>query len=78
VRITVENQRPEAISGFFYQITYALEAVPDMRLTSRTVAPQPDQPGTSRAHPPGRRGWRGANTSAHSWRGEQLSNGWVG
>jgi hypothetical protein len=27
-RITVENQRPEDISGFFYQITYALEAVP--------------------------------------------------
>jgi hypothetical protein len=28
VRITVENQRPEKIGGFFYQITYALEQVP--------------------------------------------------
>lgn len=28
-RITVENQRPEDIPGFFYQITYSLEAVPD-------------------------------------------------
>ncbi len=27
-RITVENQRPEDIPGFFYQITYSLEAVP--------------------------------------------------
>lgn len=26
-RITVENQRPEKIDGFFYQITYALEPV---------------------------------------------------
>ncbi len=28
-RITIENQRPDDIGGFFYQITYALEAVPD-------------------------------------------------
>ena len=28
-RITVENQRWEAIGGFFYQITYGLNAVPD-------------------------------------------------
>jgi hypothetical protein len=28
-RITIENQRPEAIGGFFYQITYALGAVPE-------------------------------------------------
>ena len=28
-RITIENQRPEDIGDFFYQITYALEAVPD-------------------------------------------------
>lgn len=28
-RITVENQRWEAIGGFFYQITYALQPVPD-------------------------------------------------
>lgn len=27
-RITIENQRPEDIGGFFYQITYALTAVP--------------------------------------------------
>jgi len=27
-RITIENQRPETIGGFFYQITYALEEVP--------------------------------------------------
>jgi hypothetical protein len=26
-RITIENQRPEKIDGFFYQITYALEPV---------------------------------------------------
>jgi len=28
-RITIENQHPEAIGGFFYQITYALTEVPD-------------------------------------------------
>lgn len=28
-RITVENQRPEAIGGFFYQIDYLLTEVPD-------------------------------------------------
>ena len=28
-RITIENQRPEEIGGFFYQITYALTEVPD-------------------------------------------------
>jgi len=28
-RITIENQRWEAIGGFFYQITYSLGAVPD-------------------------------------------------
>ena len=27
-RITVENQRPDKIGGFFLQITYALEQVP--------------------------------------------------
>ncbi|HPD13918.1 MAG TPA: DUF2961 domain-containing protein [Planctomycetota bacterium] len=28
-RVTIENQRWEAIGGFFYQITYALQPVPD-------------------------------------------------
>ena len=28
-RITVENQRPDDIPGFFYQITYSLEPVPE-------------------------------------------------
>ncbi len=28
-KITIENQSPEDIGGFFYQITYALEAVPE-------------------------------------------------
>ncbi len=28
VKITIENQRPEDIGGFFYQITYSLESVP--------------------------------------------------
>ncbi len=28
-KITIENQRPEVIKDFFYQITYALEPVPD-------------------------------------------------
>jgi len=32
-RITVENQRWEAIGGFFYQITYALTDVPDNAAT---------------------------------------------
>ncbi len=27
--ITIENQHPEAIHGFFYQITYALTSIPD-------------------------------------------------
>ncbi len=28
-RITIENQRPDAIGGFFYQITYGLGEIPD-------------------------------------------------
>jgi hypothetical protein len=78
VRITVENQRPEAISGFFYQITYALEAVPD---NAAYFHAQWRRSLTSREHPEhilldGVVGEGQYVGTFLAW--EQLSNGWWG
>jgi len=77
-KITVENQRDEAIDGFFYQITYSLEAVPDdagyfhaqwRRSMTRREAPE-------HTLVDGIRG-RGHYVGTFlAW--EQLSNGWWG
>lgn len=77
-RITVENQRPDDIPGFFYQITYSLEPVPEgaayfhaswrRSLTTRTHPEHTIVDGIEgRGHYVGTFiGW------------EQLSNGWWG
>ncbi|HVX65281.1 MAG TPA: glycoside hydrolase family 172 protein, partial [Bryobacteraceae bacterium] len=77
-RVTVENQNPKAIEGFFYQITYALEPVPEdaayFHATWRRSM-------TTREHPEhvlvdgieGRGHYVGTFIG---W--EQLSNGWWG
>jgi hypothetical protein len=77
-RITIENQRPEDIGGFFYQITYALEPVPEeaayFHATWRRAM-------TSRQHPEhiivdGIEGQGHYVGTFIGW--EQLSNGWWG
>jgi len=77
-RITVENQRPEAVTGFFYQITYALEAVPD---NAAYFHAQWRRSLTSREHPQhtlldGVVGQGQYVGTFLAW--EQLSNGWWG
>jgi hypothetical protein len=77
-RITVENQRWEAIRGFFYQITYALTGVPE---NAATFHAQWRRSMTTRQVPEhvileGIRG-RGHYVGTYlAW--EQLSNGWWG
>ena len=77
-RITVENQQPQAIGGFFYQITYALEAVPE---NAAYFHAQWRRSMTSRARPEhtlleGVRGTGHYVGTFLAW--EQLSNGWWG
>jgi hypothetical protein len=77
-RITIENQRPEDIGGFFYQITYALAPVPDeagyFHASWRRAM-------TTREHPEHIiiDGIEGQGLYVGTFIGwEQLSNGWWG
>jgi hypothetical protein len=78
VKITLENQGPRNFDQFFYQITYALEAVPE---NAAYFHAQWRRSMTSRAHPEhvildgvaGRGQYVGTFLA---W--EQLSNGWWG
>jgi hypothetical protein len=77
-RITVENQKPEAVSGFFYQITYALEEVPQ---DAGYLHAQWRRSMTTRTSPEhvileGVRGQGHYVGTFLAW--EQLSNGWWG
>jgi hypothetical protein len=77
-RITVENQRPEAIGGFFYQITYALEPVAE---GAGYFHAQWRRSLTTREHPEhtlldGVEGQGQYVGTFLAW--EQLSNGWWG
>jgi len=77
-KITIENQRPEAIPGFFYQITYALE---DVAENAAYFHAQWRRSMTTRQHPE-HVILEGVKGSGHyvgtfiAW--EQLSNGWWG
>jgi len=78
VKITVENQRPEPIDGFFYQITYALEPVP---ANAAYLHAQWRRSLTTREHPEhtlldGVKGEGQYVGTFLAW--EQLSNGWWG
>jgi hypothetical protein len=77
-RITIENQRWEAIPGFFYQITYALTEVPEKAAylhaqwrRSMTMRQQPEHTILE-----GIRGQGHYVGTYLAW--EQLSNGWWG
>jgi hypothetical protein len=77
-RITIENQSPGNIGGFFYQITYALEAVPE---NAAYFHAQWRRTLTSREHPEhvlldGVEGQGQYVGTFIAW--EQLSNGWWG
>lgn len=77
-RITVENQGPGNIDGFFYQITYALEPVP---ANAASFHAQWRRSMTSREHPEhtlldGVEGQGQYVGTFIAW--EQLSNGWWG
>jgi Protein of unknown function (DUF2961) len=77
-RITMENQHPEDISGFFYQITYALKPIPQ---DAAYLHAQWRRSMTTRAHPEHvlLEGVKGNGQYAGTfiaW--EQLSNGWWG
>ena len=77
-RITIENQRAEAIGGFFYQITYSLQDLPD---SAALLHAQWRRSLTTRECPEhvlldGVQG-RGHYVGTHlAW--TQLSNGWWG
>jgi hypothetical protein len=78
VRITLENQRPETIQGFYYQISYALENVPD---SAAYFHAQWRRSMTTREHPEhvlleNVRGTGQYVGTFLAW--EQLSNGWWG
>jgi hypothetical protein len=77
-KVTIENQRPEDIGGFFYQITYALEPVPEeaayFHASWRRAI-------TTREHPEHiiMDGIEGKGHYVGTFIGwEQLSNGWWG
>jgi hypothetical protein len=77
-RITIENQSTEDIGGFFYQITYALEPVPE---NAAYLHAQWRRAMTTREHPEhvlldGVRGQGQYVGTFLAW--EQLSNGWWG
>ncbi len=77
-RVTIENQRNDVVGGFFYQITYSLEPVPE---GAASFHAQWRRSLTSREHPEhllleGVRG-RGHYVGTHlAW--TQMSNGWWG
>jgi len=77
-RITIENQSPEDIGGFFYQITYALEPVPNeaayFHATWRRSMGRRDHPEHVLVD-----GIEGQGQYVGTFIGwEQLSNGWWG
>ncbi len=77
-RITVENQRPEDIPGFFYQITYSLEPVPE---NAAYFHASWRRSLTTREHPEHTivDGIEGRGHYVGTFIGwEQLSNGWWG
>jgi hypothetical protein len=77
-RITIENQRPEVIPGFYYQITYALQDVPD---TAGYFHAQWRRSMTTRQHPEHVlvESVQGAGQYVGTFLAwEQLSDGWWG
>ena len=77
-RITIENQNPAEMGGFFYQITYSLEQVPENAVYFHA---QWQRSMTTREHPEytlleGVKGKGQYVGTFIAW--EQLSNGWWG